>query len=125
MLIEPFPDGLSTGLHYHVNADEFFYVVKGRGTAHVAGRDHLIEVGDVVFIPAGMDHRLFAKGSTMELVAFLDKPGLDEEFGAWHRAYRGMRHPLRSDSSTKSLGSLGRSIRRWNKANTAGSPIRP
>jgi hypothetical protein len=23
----------------------------------------------------------------MELLAFLDKPGLDEEFRAWHRAY--------------------------------------
>ena len=32
-----FPDGLSTGLHYHVKADEFFYVISGRGTARFGG----------------------------------------------------------------------------------------
>jgi mannose-6-phosphate isomerase-like protein (cupin superfamily) len=87
MLIEPFPDDFSTGLHYHVKADEFFYVISGRGVARFGGKDHPIEAGDVVFIPAGEDHALLTNGSTMELLAFLDKPGLDDEFRAWHRAY--------------------------------------
>ena len=87
LLLEPFPEEFSTGLHYHVHADEFFYVIAGRGTAHFGGQDHPLEPGDVVFIPAGEDHKLFTDGSTMEVLAFLDKPGLDEEFRAWHRAY--------------------------------------
>ena len=87
LIVEPFPDGFSTGLHYHVNADEFFYVISGRGKARFGDKNHSIEAGDVVFIPAGEHHKLFTDGSTMELLAFLDKPGLDEEFRAWHRAY--------------------------------------
>ena len=87
LLHEPFPDGFSTGLHYHVEADEFFYVISGQGTATFNGEDHSVEAGDVIFIPAGLDHKLWTDGSTMELLAFLDKPGLDEEFRAWHRAY--------------------------------------
>ena len=87
LLQEPFPDGFSTGLHHHIEADEFFYVISGRGTATFGGENHPVEAGDVIFIPAGLDHKLWTDGSTMELLAFLDKPGLDEEFRAWHRAY--------------------------------------
>lgn len=84
---QPFPEGLSTGLHYHTEADEFFYVVSGRGTATFDGENHPVEAGDVIFIPAGLDHKLWTDGSAMELLVFLDKPGLEEEFRAWHRAY--------------------------------------
>ena len=87
LLQEPFPDGFSTGLHYHIDADEFFYVISGHGTATFGGEDHPVKAGDVIFIPAGLDHKLWTDGSAMELLAFLDKPGLDEEFRAWHRAY--------------------------------------
>ena len=82
-----FPEHFATGLHYHNEADEFFYVISGTGFARLGGKDHPIEAGDVVFIPAGQDHKLFTDGSEMELLTFLDKPGLDEEFRAWHRAY--------------------------------------
>jgi mannose-6-phosphate isomerase-like protein (cupin superfamily) len=87
LIHEPFPDGFSTGLHYHVEADEFFYVISGTGFARFGEKDHPVEPGDVIFIPAGEDHKLFTNGSEMELLAFLDKPGLDEEFRAWHREY--------------------------------------
>lgn len=84
---ESFPDGFSTGLHYHIEADEFFYVISGAGFARFGGKDHAVGPGDVIFIPAGEDHMLYAVGSEMELLAFLDKPGLDEEFRVWHRTY--------------------------------------
>ena len=82
-----FAEHFSTGLHYHVEADEFFYVISGTGFARFGGKDHPVEAGDVIFVPAGEDHKLFTNDSEMELLTFLDKPGLDEEFRAWHRAY--------------------------------------
>jgi len=87
LLEEKFPEVFSTGIHYHVEADEIFYVISGNGYARFGGQDHPVEGGDVIFIPAGEDHKLFTDGTRMELLAFLDKPGLDEEFRAWHRAY--------------------------------------
>jgi len=87
LIQEPFPENFSTGIHYHVEADEFFYVISGTGFARFGGKDHPVEAGDVIFIPAGEDHKLYTKQTKMELLAFLDKPGLDEEFRAWHRAY--------------------------------------
>ena len=31
MVYDEMPEGSTSGLHYHVKADEFFYVLKGRG----------------------------------------------------------------------------------------------
>lgn len=80
LILQPMPAHFSTGIHYHTEADEFFYVVSGSGTATVAGEEHPIEAGDVIFVPAGEDHRLMTQSSGMEIIEFLDKPGLDDEF---------------------------------------------
>ena len=63
MMVEPFPEHFSTGLHYHLEADEFFYVVSGSGTATLGGVDYTVGAGDVIFIPSGQDHKLFTNGS--------------------------------------------------------------
>lgn len=82
MLVQPMQPGFSTGLHYHQVADEFFYVISGTGTATISGRDYDVKPGDVMFVPAGEDHRLTAGVETMEILEFLDKPGLDDDFRA-------------------------------------------
>ena len=47
-----------------------------------------IEAGDVIFVPAGTDHKIFVQqGDELEVLEFLDKPGLDEEFRIWHRRF--------------------------------------
>ena len=85
MILQVMKDGFSTGVHVHVEADELFYVVDGKGRATLAGVDVAVEAGDVIFVPAGEDHRLFvAEGERLEVLEFLDKPGLDEEFRAFH-----------------------------------------
>ena len=80
--------GSSTGLHVHLRADEFFYVLSGRGTVVLADQEVSIEPGDVIFVPKGHDHKLENTDSDrpLELLFFLDKPGLaDETRALYHR----------------------------------------
>ena len=88
MILDAMTSGSSTGLHYHLEADEFFYVLDGHGTA-ILGKDEIaIEPGDVIFVPAGQDHKLVvADRGPLEILAFLDKPGLDQEFRELHRKF--------------------------------------
>lgn len=78
-ILQPMSPGFSTGLHYHVHADEFFYVIAGRGKATIGTTTHDIEAGDFIFVPSGQDHELEAVQS-LEVLEFLDKPGLDADF---------------------------------------------
>lgn len=82
MILQPMPADFSTGIHFHEEADEFFYVVSGAGVATISGQEHEIGPGDVLFVPAGEDHRIATREEPMELLEFLDRPGLDEEFRA-------------------------------------------
>ena len=87
MILQPMPDRASTGLHYHLKADEFFYVVSGTGTATLGDQDYLIEKGDVIFVPVGLDHEMTADRGPLVLLEFKDLPGLDEEFRVWHKQF--------------------------------------
>ena len=87
----------SSGRHVHLEADELFYVVGGSGMISLGSEDHRIGDGYVVFVPAGSEHRIFAtEGQQVEVIEFLDRPGLDEEFRAWHRR-------MADDSTTMTL----------------------
>jgi mannose-6-phosphate isomerase-like protein (cupin superfamily) len=73
--------GLSTGVHVHREADEFFYVISGKGLAMVDGAETVVEADDVAFVPKGHDHRLKNAGSVpLEIVFLVDKPGLAGDF---------------------------------------------
>ena len=73
--------GISTGVHVHRQADEFFYVVSGKGLALVDGPELTIEADDIVFVPKGHDHRVKSTGPMpLELVFFVDTPGLAGDF---------------------------------------------
>lgn len=87
MILQSLPDQASTGLHYHLKADEFFYVVSGIGTATLGDVDYPIEGGDVIFIPVGLDHEMTADSGPLVLLEFKDLPGLDEEFRVWHKRF--------------------------------------
>lgn len=95
MIVQAMTDGFSTGLHEHLEADEFFYVISGRGRARLGREDHPIEAGDVIFVPAGEDHKIFVgEEGPLEILFFLDKPGLDEEFRVWHRRFSDENQPV-------------------------------
>jgi mannose-6-phosphate isomerase-like protein (cupin superfamily) len=73
--------GASTGIHVHQQADEFFYVISGRGFALVDGNEVPIETDDFVFVPKGREHRVKTAGPTpLELVFLVDRPGLASDF---------------------------------------------
>jgi quercetin dioxygenase-like cupin family protein len=78
-ILQPMQPGSSTGLHYHVRADEFFYIIAGRGKATIGAVVHEIEAGDFIFVPAGQDHEIEAINA-LEVIEFLDAPGLDADF---------------------------------------------
>jgi quercetin dioxygenase-like cupin family protein len=87
IILQPIPDQASTGLHYHLKADEFFYVISGTGTATLGDDDYRVEEGDVIFVPVGLDHEMTADSGPLVLLEFKDLPGLDEEFRVWHRRF--------------------------------------
>ena len=87
IIYQPIPDQASTGLHYHLRADEFFYVISGSGTATLGNYNYVIEEGDIIFVPVGLDHEMTADRGPLILLEFKDLPGLDEEFRVWHRRF--------------------------------------
>ena len=90
MILQAMSGGFSTGLHTHVMADELFYVISGRGIVVLDKDEHVVEAGDVFFAPAGLEHKVFVEeGARLEVMEFLDKPGLDEEFRVWHKRLSG------------------------------------
>jgi quercetin dioxygenase-like cupin family protein len=53
-----FPPGAAHQAHLHPNADEFFYVVRGRPTLGSDGREYEASAGTAEFVPAGRVHWL-------------------------------------------------------------------
>ncbi|MDX1586724.1 MAG: cupin domain-containing protein [Balneolaceae bacterium] len=91
MVLQTMTPGFSTGRHVHLKADEFFYIVDGAGIVVLGGhKEIIIEAGDVVFVPKGHDHKLVNTGkeNPLELIFFLDKPGLAETFRKMHQRFR-------------------------------------
>jgi mannose-6-phosphate isomerase-like protein (cupin superfamily) len=81
MFRDTMPPGTSTGVHVHHQADEFFYVVSGKGLALVDGTELPVEADDIVFVPRGHDHRVKSSGpAPLELVFLVDRPGLAGDF---------------------------------------------
>lgn len=95
MVLDELPPGFTTGIHVHTEADEFFYVISGRGTATLGEDAEAIGPGDVVFVPAGSDHAMSVDADdSMELLFFLDRPGIEEFFREAHAEYFSKSKPL-------------------------------
>ena len=76
------PSGTS-GIHRHLTADEFFYVLDGSGKMLLDDEEHKIEAGDFVFVPFNTDHRITSsKEDPLHVIFVVDRPGLDEQFRA-------------------------------------------
>jgi mannose-6-phosphate isomerase-like protein (cupin superfamily) len=97
MVFQSITPKFSTGRHVHLRADEFFYVASGKGSAYLGKDEEIqIEAGDVVFVPKGEDHKLVntQTDKQLELIFFLDKPGLAEAFRAMHRRFKTSDEPM-------------------------------
>jgi quercetin dioxygenase-like cupin family protein len=53
-----FPPGAAHERHFHPNAEEVLYVLRGRGAAGTGEEEHEIGPGSAQFIPAGVVHWL-------------------------------------------------------------------
>lgn len=53
-----FPPGAAHERHYHPNAEEVLYILRGRGAAGTGNEEHEMTPGTVQFIPAGATHWL-------------------------------------------------------------------
>jgi len=95
--------GKGTGLHYHKDADEIFYVMEGTGTAVVGDSTYSIETGDFIFIPQNTDHKIRKYDSTgiLKVVFFMDKPGLLKFFKERHQQFYVDKKPMTLDELNK------------------------
>lgn len=85
MVLDQAPANFTVGLHYHTQADEFFYILNGQGSFLIEGKDIPIGPGDVVFVPAGQDHGISISAERpLEMLVFLDRPGLAQDFRELH-----------------------------------------
>ena len=73
--------GSTSGVHVHLVADEFFYVLGGRGRILLGEEETEITTGDMIFVPVGIDHRVTSsQDDPLHIIFILDRPGLDEQF---------------------------------------------
>lgn len=88
-IVQKIKPGKGTGLHYHKDVDEIFYVIEGTGTAVLGTKSYNIEAGDFIFIPKNLDHKIRKYDSTgiLKVVFFMDKPGLLEFFKQRHKQF--------------------------------------
>lgn len=56
------PIGASTQEHYHVRAEEIYYITHGIGRMRLAGEEREVKSGDAIAIPPGCRHKLWNTG---------------------------------------------------------------
>ena len=47
--------------HHHDDEDELFYVVKGRLTMRFRDREEVLDPGDLIIVPRGVEHQPYAE----------------------------------------------------------------
>jgi quercetin dioxygenase-like cupin family protein len=62
-----FPPGGAHERHYHPNAEEVLYVIRGRGAAGTEETEHEVTPGTAHYIPAGVTHWLRNASDTEDL----------------------------------------------------------
>lgn len=56
---ERMPPGSAELLHYHEQAQQFFYILQGSAVFEVEGTEFTVNAGEGFHIAAGMKHRVF------------------------------------------------------------------
>ncbi len=75
------PPSSTSGIHVHLEADEFFYVLEGTGHIRLGHDEHEVSAGDTIFVPVGTDHRITSsQENPLHVIFIVDRPGLDEQF---------------------------------------------
>jgi mannose-6-phosphate isomerase-like protein (cupin superfamily) len=61
---EVLPAGKSVSRHYHLDTEEVYYILRGKGRMTVGGEVRAVAAGDAIFIPRGSAHTLENTGQT-------------------------------------------------------------
>jgi len=56
------PAGGSTQEHYHLRAEEIYYITQGTGRIRIEGEVREVKSGDAIAIPPGQKHKLWNTG---------------------------------------------------------------
>ncbi|MHB8523179.1 MAG: cupin domain-containing protein [Limisphaerales bacterium] len=63
------PAGGNTQEHYHVRAEEIYYLTAGQGRIRIDGETRDVQAGDAIAIPPGRKHKLWNTGAdTLKLL---------------------------------------------------------
>lgn len=57
------PVGGATREHYHVRAEEIYYITQGTGRMRIEGEERDVRAGDAIAIPPGRRHKLWNTGT--------------------------------------------------------------
>jgi mannose-6-phosphate isomerase-like protein (cupin superfamily) len=57
-----------TGVSYHRIAEEFYYVLSGRGIAILDGREYRLAAGDLLRLPPGVTHGFVTEDEPLEML---------------------------------------------------------
>lgn len=79
--------GCEPPLHVHRREDEWLYVVEGRITAFVDGRELELTAGDLGFLPRGVPHTYAVDTGTARMLAVNSPGGFAGMFGDVERAF--------------------------------------
>ena len=88
-IVQKVKPGKGTGLHYHTDVDEIFYIIEGTGTVVLGSKSYNIEAGDFIFIPKNTDHKIrkYDSAGILKVVFFMNKPGLLNFFKERHKQF--------------------------------------
>jgi len=56
---EEVPPGESEVKHYHNKSKQFFYILEGKATIDVSGKENEINKNEGIYIEAGLEHQVF------------------------------------------------------------------
>jgi len=73
------PPGGSTQPHHHVQTEEIYYILEGRGTMQVGGESAEVGPGNAVAIPPGAMHRIANIGEDVLKFLCCCAPGYEHE----------------------------------------------
>jgi quercetin dioxygenase-like cupin family protein len=77
VLLKP---GKGHDLHTHPESDEILYFISGEGEQTVEGETREVSAGEMVYIPAGVEHGTINTGwETLKLLAVYAPPGPEEQ----------------------------------------------
>jgi len=74
------PIGGQTIPHYHIKAEEIYFITEGQGVMTIEGQTQHVSVGDAVSIPPGQIHQISNDGSVvLRLLCCCSPPYEDDD----------------------------------------------